>query len=375
MTQETQDNGIPSDQRPASYSTLLRMKRSPAHCKEYLDNPPEPTKPMIFGKLFHTLLLEPDQVQERYHVAADTDPATPRKQIVLDMIDAIMEEKFDDRFFLDEGNVPKKPTGKAAQLLDHMRGGASFDLFKHPPECGKRSAADKQRHQEFEQEAEQNGWIICDQDKFETAAEYFTFEQKVDGREIVKLEDLRTAKNYSEYLKIIGNKEIVKQEDIDTAQAMCESIRRHPTASKLLNGEPEKKIEWTDNDAAYPCKVRMDLLNNDGYVLDIKSAEDASESEFSRSVAKYGYHIQQAMTVDGYEANYGDYPKAFLFIVVEKKPPHAVGVYALDQAGEDQGREEYKDLLSKYAACQQLDTWPAYSDYVQTVELPRWYGK
>lgn len=58
------------------HSGLLRIMRSPAHYREWADNPPEPTSAMQFGTAFHAALLEPKRFQERYVVAPKFDRRT-----------------------------------------------------------------------------------------------------------------------------------------------------------------------------------------------------------------------------------------------------------------------------------------------------------
>lgn len=44
------------------------IARSPAHCKEEIDNPKPQTPAMAFGEAFHTLVLEPDRYADEYVV-------------------------------------------------------------------------------------------------------------------------------------------------------------------------------------------------------------------------------------------------------------------------------------------------------------------
>lgn len=49
-----------------SRSELWKMHESPEHFKEYMDNPIEPTKALIFGQVVHKLLLEPDDFANEF---------------------------------------------------------------------------------------------------------------------------------------------------------------------------------------------------------------------------------------------------------------------------------------------------------------------
>ena len=51
--------------------------KSPAHCKEAMDNPKDPTKFMEFGTLVHCGTLEPEKLDGSYMVRPDTNPVDP----------------------------------------------------------------------------------------------------------------------------------------------------------------------------------------------------------------------------------------------------------------------------------------------------------
>ncbi len=52
--------------KAVSNSLLSRMKPTPASCREYMDNPPDPTPAMRFGSALHSLVLEPQLFEHRY---------------------------------------------------------------------------------------------------------------------------------------------------------------------------------------------------------------------------------------------------------------------------------------------------------------------
>ncbi|TXF11147.1 PD-(D/E)XK nuclease-like domain-containing protein [Pelomicrobium methylotrophicum] len=71
---------MPADQYHANqavgHSGLVRIMRSPAHYREYVTNPPEPTPAMQLGTAFHVALLEPDRLGETFVVAPKFDRRT-----------------------------------------------------------------------------------------------------------------------------------------------------------------------------------------------------------------------------------------------------------------------------------------------------------
>jgi exodeoxyribonuclease VIII len=161
--------------------------------------------------------------------------------------------------------------------------------------------------------------------------------------------------------------------DWDMLLGMDGSVRRHVGASRLLAraGAAETTHMWVDADTGIECKCRPDYLTDDGWVIDLKTTEDASPRGFAKSVATFRYHVQAAWYLDGVRAT-GHDPKGFVFIAVEKKPPYAVAVYSLDYEALGAGASEARRCLQRIAECRESDSWPGYDDAVQLLSLPAW---
>ena len=167
--------------------------------------------------------------------------------------------------------------------------------------------------------------------------------------------------------------EIVTADEGEMLNGMAESIRKHPAASALLNGDgtAEGSCFWFDERSGELCRCRPDKYRQDlGIIVDLKTTEDASPEGFARSIWKYAYHRQAALYMDGVEATTGDIIKGFVFVAVEKSAPYAVGVYRLDMQGEEAGRVSYQGLLLDLADCKVNRNFPAYSPRIETISLP-----
>ena len=70
-------------QHPAiSRSELWHIRESPQKFKYYKENPPEPTPSLLFGQVFHKILLEPDTFDEEFIIATEVNRRTKEgKQI------------------------------------------------------------------------------------------------------------------------------------------------------------------------------------------------------------------------------------------------------------------------------------------------------
>ena len=64
-------------QHPAiSRSELWRIRESPQKFKYYKENPPEPTPALLFGQVFHKMLLEPETFDDDFIVAPEVNRRT-----------------------------------------------------------------------------------------------------------------------------------------------------------------------------------------------------------------------------------------------------------------------------------------------------------
>lgn len=117
-----------------------------------------------------------------------------------------------------------------------------------------------------------------------------------------------------------------------------------PEAVELMErGKPEQVMVWEDPDTKVLCKCKADWVNlEDGYIMDIKTTQDALPGAFKHSAYKYGYDRQAAMYSDAFGVN------NFIFIVIEKSAPYNIGVYTSGDDFMTGGRVKYKHLLNVY---------------------------
>lgn len=170
-----------------------------------------------------------------------------------------------------------------------------------------------------------------------------------------------------------SGREIITADDLEKLESIRASILAHPVAEELLDsgsGKAEVSVFGELDGVAVKC--RPDWLRDDGIVVDLKTTDCAGPSAFSRSVAKYRYHVQAAFYSDLLQAVTGESVKAFVFVAVEKTAPFAVSVFELDAESMEAGRTAYQRNLDTYRRCLEANHWPAYSDAIETLTLPRW---
>jgi hypothetical protein len=170
-----------------------------------------------------------------------------------------------------------------------------------------------------------------------------------------------------------AGKKLLSADDYMSIMAMVASVRAHPLAGKMIaDGEPELTVRWRDEATGLECKLRADYwVAHHRMVVDLKSALDGSPSEFPKAAANLGYHRQDAFYRSGFAA-IGEHVDHFVFVVVEKKPPYAVSVYALDANAVSLGHAQNRRALDMMGECVRTGVWPGYEPTIQTLKLPPW---
>jgi hypothetical protein len=166
---------------------------------------------------------------------------------------------------------------------------------------------------------------------------------------------------------------VLAPEDFDRCLRMADSVNRHAAAQSVLDlkEHTEASAIWRDIKSGVLCKLRADLLCEDGIVGDLKTTSDAGREAFEKSIFGFGYWIQAALYLSGLNALGGEFDH-FCIIAVESAPPFAVAVYRLQDDVIGAGREEIEGLLTRWAECERVGKWPGYSDRFEDVGLPEW---
>lgn len=159
------------------------------------------------------------------------------------------------------------------------------------------------------------------------------------------------------------------RKDADTVDAMAEAVlagKARPLFER--EGANEQTVTWDEGDVA--CRARLDRLTPHG-IVDLKTTIDASPHGFGKSAANYRYDLQAAVYTRAVEITTGD-ALPFVFVAVEKTPPHFVGMYVLPPDAIDRGVQSRIDALDIYRRCRDTGQWPDYPTDVTELRWPRW---
>jgi exodeoxyribonuclease VIII len=177
---------------------------------------------------------------------------------------------------------------------------------------------------------------------------------------------------YTAFTEANEGKEFISSKDFATATSMIEKAKSNPIVTDLLDLS-EKEAMYTFTINGVQCKMKADAINIfDGCIIDIKTCQDASPSEFGKSAFNLNYLLQAAFYLDGYYLATGNNLKRFIFIAMEKTAPFIVKPYELTPEQIELGRQQYKAALQTYKKCLASGNWEAYGDEIQPLTLPNW---
>jgi len=184
--------------------------------------------------------------------------------------------------------------------------------------------------------------------------------------------DRRAGKAWEAFEAAHAGRTILKVAEYTKCLAVRDAVRGHPVAGKTLaRGKAEQVIQWVDAATGIHCKCKMDWLDPESALYDLKGVPSLEPSLLAATVARAGYHGQMAYYRRGIKAALGvDLPAKL--ICVEVTAPHDVGVVALDAEALDAGDAMVADILAKVAECTASNTWPGRCAAETTLSLPKW---
>jgi len=197
-------------------------------------------------------------------------------------------------------------------------------------------------------------------------SKFYAVKEKVDGR-------TKEGRAYNEQFVIENvGKVVIDTEEASALKGMSNSLWHHPLAYKLMKGLTHKEVASFANygvNGETRIKGLMDGYSETGeYALDLKTAEDASPAGFRKAIWDRAYDLQQVHYT--WLLNCNNKPmKTFYFIVIEKKPPYAVGVYTINPASIAKTQVRWENAIQLFGQCQSDGKYPAYSDSVVEIVL------
>ena len=166
---------------------------------------------------------------------------------------------------------------------------------------------------------------------------------------------------------------VVNEKDGDLLLKMVGRLWNHPKVPKIFSkGKAEQSGFWIDKGTNIVCKTRTDFVTDDDILIELKTTEDASPKEFSRSIYNYGYHYQLAWNIRGFKEITGRDIKSALFVVSEKKTPNDCAIYLADKEMIAIADSHINFLMEQMNQCIADASWMGYGNEIEEIKLPKW---
>lgn len=159
-----------------------------------------------------------------------------------------------------------------------------------------------------------------------------------------------------------SDKILVNDQQLELCEIMRDSILSHKKAASYLDGFGQAELSIFFEWEGVSCRCRPDYIREDGVVVDVKTAACAHPDVWMRKAFDFRYHVQTAFYSEGYRQAFGEDPKGFIFVVVEKSPPYGVSVFRASAELEEVGSYDALDDLNLFRECLEKNEWPGYSE-------------
>lgn len=137
---------------------------------------------------------------------------------------------------------------------------------------------------------------------------------------------------------------------LDEILRLRDACYAHPKLGRILEHattECEQSYYGTDPETGILCRARADVVTATGFVLDFKTASDASWEAFRGATFRYGYDVQAAFYPRVIEWCTGRAPQAFAWVVFDKRliRPEMIALHVPDQQLLDEGWRKARTAL------------------------------
>jgi len=176
----------------------------------------------------------------------------------------------------------------------------------------------------------------------------------------------RDTKKFGEWVAESGFSDCVTAEEFGAIKQMRANLIAHEIAGPILAaGFPE--ITVRKEFCGVRCQVRIDWLNPDGQINDLKTCADIDR--FQWSIRDHGYIPRAAFYRDVVRSASGEFVgPAYRLVVVETRRPYRVGVWEIVDELLDEASENNKISVEELIECQRTGFYPTLYEDLQTVE-------
>lgn len=130
----------------------------------------------------------------------------------------------------------------------------------------------------------------------------------------------------------------------------------------------QTELMFTTDHNGVQLKCAIDGVSGD-YLWDLKTTEDASPAGILKAIRAYRYNLQAYFYRLCYETAFERRMLGFRFLFIEKAPPYATAVVEIGPELMSYAVADFEKALQTYRECTTLNSWPAYPDDVQVIDV------
>jgi hypothetical protein len=179
-------------------------------------------------------------------------------------------------------------------------------------------------------------------------------------------------------------KQICTAEDSELVEAMSESVELlhdetkpgNPPHWRSLKHRARTELTIIGELQGAPCKARLDLLNDLGIIVDLKSVGRSPEMRMGAGphfvkwlVYRRRYYLQAAFYRMMAMAA-GIPVKGFVFIFVENQPPHNAAIYNMGSRWWPMAEQPIAEALAALGSGYRTGQWPGITGAIQDLDPP-----
>lgn len=156
---------------------------------------------------------------------------------------------------------------------------------------------------------------------------------------------------HAKFLETVGDKTVITPDQSILVEDMAKECMAHPEFTRLNEMCYAKEMEIDFMFEGMQCKSKIDMVDDNGTIVDIKTTQDASPEAFMRQSANLLYHLQLAWYAKAMGLKWNEVD-AYI-VAVENSKPHGVAVYKFSQIA----------LLEGWELCKRgVELWKEYKE-------------
>jgi len=189
--------------------------------------------------------------------------------------------------------------------------------------------------------------------------------------------DLRTKEGKAKKAALLARSShsgarIINDDQWAEAEAMAAAIVAAPSWQRMQPLIAHREITIIGDINGTKCKAKFDAASADlSLVVDIKTTLSANPRDFSKQIASFNYHHQAAFYRRLARSVGGSNRFDFVFVAVEKQPPHLCTVYRLCDNAIDLADRRIDEVVARWNQVQNGDR-RGYPEIIQDVDVPSW---